>query len=88
MAAPRFQVYTKPNCGFCLQAKTLLDARGIGYKAVNLPTEHEQKAFIDSLGGAHRTFPAIFEINHAGVPFRFVGGFEALKTQLEEEASR
>lgn len=64
-------LYTTEPCGFCRQAKALLDSRGVGYREVNLARDPQGRADLVALTG-QMTFPQIV------VGARAVGGFREL----------
>ena len=64
-------VYTTEPCGFCRQAKALLDARGVDYREVNLAKDPAGRAELVALTG-QMTFPQVV------VGERAVGGFREL----------
>ena len=64
-------VYTTEPCGFCRQAKALLEARGVDYSEVNLAKDPAGRADLVALTG-QMTFPQIV------VGERSIGGFRAL----------
>ncbi len=64
-------VYTTEPCGFCRQAKALLDGRGVDYDEVNLAKDPEGRASLVALTG-QMTFPQLV------VGERAVGGFREL----------
>jgi glutaredoxin 3 len=64
-------VYTTDPCGFCRQAKTLLESRGVDYEEVSLTKDPDGRArLVDRTG--QMTFPQII----AGE--RVIGGFREL----------
>jgi glutaredoxin 3 len=67
----RVIVYTTEPCGFCRQAKALLQARGIEYREVNLHKDPVGRADLVALTG-QMTFPQIV------VGKRSIGGFREL----------
>ena len=73
MADPngRVTLYTTEPCGFCRQAKALLQARGIDYLEVNLTKDPDGRADLVALTG-QMTFPQIV------VGRRSIGGFREL----------
>lgn len=77
----QFLVYAKPECPFCVSAKSLLDAQKLPYHVISLETPEERTEFLKKLGG-WSTFPVIFETDSSGKPKRFVGGFDALSKEL------
>jgi glutaredoxin 3 len=64
-------LYTTEPCGFCRQAKTLLDTRGVGYREINLARDPDGRAELVALTG-QMTFPQIV------VGQRAIGGFREL----------
>jgi glutaredoxin 3 len=64
-------LYTTDPCGFCRQAKALLEARGIGYTEINLSKDPAGRADLVALTG-QMTFPQIV------VGQRAIGGFREL----------
>ena len=64
-------LYTTEPCGFCRQAKALLEARGVRYREVNLAKDPSGRADLVSLTG-QMTFPQIV------VGERAIGGFREL----------
>ena len=64
-------LYTTEPCGFCRQAKALLQSRGIEYREVNLAKDPGGRAELVALTG-QMTFPQIL----AGE--RVIGGFREL----------
>jgi glutaredoxin 3 len=64
-------VYTTEPCGFCRQAKALLEARGIAFREVNLAKDPDGRADLVALTG-QMTFPQVV------VGVRAIGGFREL----------
>jgi glutaredoxin 3 len=64
-------VYTTEPCGFCRQAKSLLQARGVEFREVNLAKDPGGRANLAALTG-QMTFPQIV------VGRRSIGGFREL----------
>jgi glutaredoxin 3 len=64
-------VYTTEPCGFCRQAKALLQARGVDYREVNLAKDPVGRAELVALTG-QLTFPQVV------IGQRAVGGFREL----------
>jgi glutaredoxin 3 len=67
----RVTLYTTDPCGFCRQAKSLLDSRGVDYDEVNLAKDPEGRASLVALTG-QLTFPQVV------VGRRAIGGFREL----------
>jgi glutaredoxin 3 len=64
-------VYTTEPCGFCRQAKALLQARGVRFSEINLAKDPEGRADLVALTG-QMTFPQIV------IGLRAIGGFREL----------
>ncbi len=64
-------VFTTEPCGFCRQAKNLLEARQVSYKEVNLAKDPEGRAELVAVTG-QMTFPQVV------VGERSIGGFREL----------
>jgi glutaredoxin 3 len=64
-------VYTTEPCGFCRQAKALLEARGVAFREVNLAKDPDGRADLVALTG-QMTFPQVV------VGVRSIGGFREL----------
>ncbi len=64
-------LYTTEPCGFCSQAKTLLQRRGVQYTEVNLAQDPGGRAELVHLTG-QMTFPQVV------VGERSIGGFREL----------
>ena len=67
----RVTLYTTEPCGFCRQAKMLLQERGVDYHEVNLAKDPQGRADLVALTG-QMTFPQIV------VGERAIGGFREL----------
>jgi glutaredoxin 3 len=67
----RVTLYTTEPCGFCRQAKRLLQARGVDYLEVNLAKDPVGRADLVALTG-QMTFPQIV------IGKRSIGGFREL----------
>ncbi len=64
-------VYTTEPCGFCRQAKALLQSRGIAYEEINLARSPEGREALVARTG-QMTFPQVL------VGDRSIGGFREL----------
>jgi glutaredoxin 3 len=64
-------LYTTEPCGFCRQAKALLQSRGVRYEEVNLAKDADGRAWLVAQTG-QMTFPQVL------VGERSVGGFREL----------
>lgn len=64
-------VYTTEPCGFCRQAKSLLQSRGIEYEEINLARDADGRDALVARTG-QMTFPQVL------VGERSIGGFREL----------
>jgi glutaredoxin 3 len=64
-------LYTTDPCGFCRQAKALLEARGVLYREVNLAKDPVGRTELVALTG-QMTFPQLV------IGERSIGGFREL----------
>jgi glutaredoxin 3 len=64
-------LYTTEPCGFCRQAKALLQARGIAYEEINLAKDPVGRADLVALTG-QMTFPQVL------IDGKPLGGFREL----------
>ena len=67
----RVTVYTTEPCGFCRQAKALLESRGIAFDEVNLAKDPQGRSDLVAITG-QMTFPQVL------IGRRSIGGFREL----------
>ena len=68
-------VWSKDACPFCVQAKSLLTARGIEYEERNVSKDWTREQLLEAVPNA-RTLPQIFLDN------QHIGGFTDLRAHL------
>ena len=68
-------VYSKNVCPYCVQAKNLLDSKGIKYTEVNIETNAAGRDYLVEKG--LRSVPQIFDGE------LHIGGFDKLQTWLQ-----
>jgi glutaredoxin 3 len=68
-------VWSKNNCPFCVQAKALLELRGIEYEERNVSTDWTREQLLEAVPNA-RTLPQIF------LDDQHIGGFTDLRAHL------
>jgi glutaredoxin 3 len=68
-------VWSKDQCTYCVQAKALLEARGIEYEERNIMQDWTREQLLEVVPTA-RTLPQIFLDNE------YVGGFTELRQRL------
>lgn len=79
-----FTVYSKPDCGFCEKAKSLLDAKQISYDEIIVANDKRSSdgkkyVTVDELRKLIpnvRSVPQIFKENE------YIGGYDALRSML------
>jgi glutaredoxin len=70
-------VYSKNNCPFCVQAKQLLESKGVSYTEVNIEQDPDARQMLVDQG--LRSVPQIF-YGYEIIP----GGFQGLAKQPQE----
>lgn len=77
-------LYSKNNCGYCLQAKALLKNNDIPFEEVNIDIDDVAREFVINEG--HRTMPQIYREDKLFVEGGFAGlselGVDTIKTKL------
>lgn len=68
-------VWSKNQCPFCVQAKSLLESRGIEYEERNVSQDWTREQLFEAVPTA-RTLPQIF------LDGEYVGGFTELRKKL------
>ena len=68
-------VWSKDSCPFCVQAKALLEARGIEYEERNVSKDWTREQLLEAVPTA-RTLPQIF------LGDNYIGGFTDLRSHL------
>ena len=73
-----YTIYSKPNCGLCLQAKQLLEQNKLEFEYKQLGTHYSLQEFMELFPHA-RTFPMIVKDGEV------VGGYNNLAESLKQE---
>lgn len=71
------QIYSKPQCGYCVRAKMTLDKLGVKYKEKILGPDFDREFMLETFPNA-RTFPQIV-INGTNI-----GGYNELVKYIED----
>ena len=84
----KFEIYSKPSCGYCVRAKALLESRSEEFTVIDiaegsiedqvLAREKLIDRVVNATGNAPKTMPQIFVDNV------YVGGYDQLAAMLEE----
>ena len=69
-------VWSKDACPFCVQAKALLESRGIEFEERNVSTDWTKEQLLEAVPTA-RTLPQIF------LDDNYIGGFTELRKHLQ-----
>ena len=69
-------VWSKENCPFCVQAKALLESKGIEFEERNVSKDWTKEQLLEAVPTA-RTLPQIF-LDEA-----YIGGFTELRKHLQ-----
>jgi glutaredoxin 3 len=69
-------VWSKDSCPFCVQAKALLESKGIEFEERNVSKDWTREQLLEAVPDA-RTLPQIFLNN------KLVGGFTELRKHLQ-----
>lgn len=70
-------VWSKDQCPYCVQAKALLESRGIEYEERNVSKDWTKEQLLEAVPTA-RTLPQVF------LDKELVGGFTELRKRLSE----
>ena len=68
---PHIEVYSTPNCPFCVRAKALLKSKNLSFQEIDVSNDVESLQKMVQLSGL-RTVPQIFINNQS------IGGFDEL----------
>jgi glutaredoxin 3 len=71
-------VWSKDHCPYCVQAKKLLEMKGIDYEERNINNGWDREDLLAAVPGA-RTVPQIF------LDGQLIGGFTELRKHFEEQ---
>ena len=79
----KYIIYSKPSCGYCLQAKQLLEIEQLPFDYLTLGT-HYSLGDLMKLSPDAKSFPQIFVVDENGNK-ELVGGFSDLVEHLKQE---
>ena len=73
----RYTIFGRPGCGFCVQAKAILEQKQLPYRYVDIHAEGISKADLaKTIGREVRTVPQVFHGQD------YIGGFTELREYL------
>jgi len=73
-------VWSKPMCGYCVKAKSLLNNKGIEFEEKNIAEGHDIQEMLKLVPNA-RTMPQIF------IDDKHIGGYDQLEAFLEDKTT-
>ena len=74
----KYTIYSKPSCGYCLQAKQLLEQNKLEFEYKQLGNHYSLQEFMELFPDA-RSFPMIVKDGEV------IGGFSNLVEYLKQE---
>ena len=78
-----YTVYSKPSCGYCLQAKQLLEMEQLPFEYKQLGTHYSLDELM-TLAPNAKSFPQIFVVDENGNK-DLVGGYAELVEHLNQQ---
>ena len=73
-----YTIYSKPSCGYCLQAKQLLEMEQLPFEYKNLGTHYNLDELM-TLAPNAKSFPQVFKDG------KCIGGYSDLVEYLKQE---
>ena len=73
-----YTIYSKPCCGYCLQAKDLLEQNNLDFEYLQLGTHYSLQEFMELFPNT-RSFPMIVKDGEC------IGGYNDLVESLKQE---
>lgn len=58
--APKVEIYTWSRCPFCIQAKSLLDRKGVAYEEYCIDGDEDARDVMAARSNGRRSLPQIF----------------------------
>lgn len=78
-----YTIYSKPSCGYCLQAKDLLEQDKLEFEYLTLGTHYNLDELM-TLSPDAKSFPQIFVVDENGNK-ELIGGFNNLVEHLKQQ---
>ena len=79
----KYIIYSKPSCGYCLQAKQLLEQNKLEFVYKQLGADYSLGELM-TLSPDAKSFPQIFVVDENGNK-ELIGGFNNLVEHLKQE---
>lgn len=78
-----YTIYSKPSCGYCLQARDLLEQNNLDFEYLQLGTHYSLDELMTIAPNA-KSFPQIFVVDENGNK-GLIGGFNNLVEHLKQQ---
>lgn len=79
----KYIIYSKPSCGYCLQARDLLEMEQLPFDYLTLGTHYSLDELM-TLAPDAKSFPQIFVVDENGNK-ELIGGFNNLVEHLKQQ---
>lgn len=79
----KYIIYSKPSCGYCLQARDLLEQNKLEFEYLQLGTHYSLDELM-TLAPDAKSFPQIFVVDENGNK-ELVGGYADLVEHLKQQ---
>lgn len=60
----KIEIYTSPFCGFCHQAKSLLNSKNVAFEDIDVMMDRKRKSEMVARAGGRTSVPQIFIDDH------------------------
>jgi mycoredoxin len=78
MSVSQVTMYSTPWCGYCQRLKAQMTREGIAYAEVNIESDPEAAAFVESVNGGNQTVPTVVFPDGAAVTNPSIGQVKSL----------
>ena len=78
-----YKIYSKPSCGYCLQARDLLEQNNLDFEYLQLGTHYSLDELMTIAPNA-KSFPQIFVVDENGNK-DLIGGHSELVEHLKQQ---
>ena len=78
-----YKIYSKPSCGYCLQARDLLEQNNLDFEYLQLGTHYSLDELM-TLAPNAKSFPQIFVVDENGNK-DLIGGYSELVEHLKQQ---
>ena len=78
MSVSQVTMYSTPWCGYCQRLKAQMTREGIAYAEIDIETDPEAAAFVESVNGGNQTVPTVVFPDGAAVTNPSIGQVKSL----------